>query len=130
MPLRSLRNLHNSSVYPRIGGDEKDILRLNTIAVQYCLSRLQIALNLRTPHPLGRPVGAQWQVLQIYPVDRHKPTCASRQFHSERSRVARSIDLDDPVLLDAIGKKQGSLADSNCLRLENALKHLEGLLLE
>jgi hypothetical protein len=44
--------------------------------------------------------------------------------------VARSIDLDDSVLLDAIGKKKSGTADSLGLRLENALKHLEGLLPE
>src|SRR5713226_52960 len=44
---RLLCNLNNRSVHPRVGGDEKDILRFDMIATEYCLSRGEIALNFR-----------------------------------------------------------------------------------
>src|SRR6266567_3613912 len=64
------------------------------------------------PHSFERPAGTQREVFQVYPVDRHKPTCTSCQFHSECARVTRSIYLNNSILPDAIGKEESGTADS------------------
>src|SRR5579875_504482 len=93
------RDFNNCHVDTRTGCDDKDILRFDMIARENRLSSLKVALDIRAYYALKRPACSQREISQVDPVDRHKPSGATCQFHREGARMTRSVCLDHAILL-------------------------------